>query len=442
MLWETLRESLQETLPESEYSLWIKPLVCQRQDNQVLELAGPDRFFCSWVRDRYLDLINRKLLELGEDSSLTATLTVAAHPLLQIECKKSGQLRLPGVHAQANRLRSLHPGYTFDQFMVGQSNVLARSACQAIAHGDLTFGNCLFINSATGLGKSHLTQAVVHSVLQNAPGTMMHYLTAQQFSAEMVNGIRAKTMDQFSSKFIHNCDLLLVEDIHTLVGKNKTQEELNAILDYLIKSGKRVILTAGASPAQLDGIDAEFKSRMASGLVTKIEAPEYATRVKIISHKASIHGLQLDNDLIDLLAQHLNGDIRKIESALIGIRAKSTLQASPPDQTMVREVLSGLITAPTQINGVAIMNFVSTQFRVSVDDMKSRSRKRSVAFPRQVAMYMTRKHTKQSLADIGGLYNRDHSTVLHAIRTITRDMSRDASVGEQIELLDRKLKDR
>ncbi|HBI14920.1 MAG TPA: chromosomal replication initiator protein DnaA [Desulfobulbaceae bacterium] len=442
MLWETLRESLQESLPESEYSLWIKPLVCQRQDGQVLELAGPDRFFCSWVRDRYLELINRKLSELIIDSPLTVTLAVTPHPLLPIESHNSGQLKLPGVHDHANRLRSLHPGYTFDQFMVGQSNVLARSACQAIAHDDRTFGNCLFINSTTGLGKSHLTQAVVHSVLQNAPGTLMHYLTAQQFSAEMVNGIRAKTMDQFSSKFIHNCDLLLVEDIHTLVGKNKTQEELNMILDYLIKSGKRVILTAGVAPTSLDGIDEDFKSRMASGLVTKIEPPEYSTRISIIRHKAMMYGLLLSDDLVDLLAQNLNGDIRKIESALIGLKAKSTLTDTPPDQTMVREVLSGLITAPERLNGETIRNLVSTQFKVSVDELISRSRKRSVAFPRQVAMYMTRKYTDRSLADIGGLYNRDHSTVLHAIRTITRDISRSTSVSEQIELLDRKLKNK
>ena len=279
----------------------------------------------------------------------------------------------------------------------------------------------------------------MHSVLRDAPGTMLHYLTAQQFSAEMVSGIRTKTMDQFSSKYIQNCDMLLVEDIHTLVGKNKTQEELNTILDYLIKSGKRVILTAGVAPAQLEGIDADFRSRMTAGLVTSIEAPEYATRVSIIRHKAAIHGLRLSDDLIDLLAQHLNGDIRRIESALIGLNAKSTLLAAPPDQTMVREVLSDLLPAPAHLTGEAIRNFVGTQFRISVEELKSRSRKRSVSFPRQVAMYMTRKYTSQSLADIGGLYNRDHSTVLHAIRTITRDMSRDASVGEQIELLDRKL---
>lgn len=442
MLWEMLRESLQGTLPESEFSLWIKPLVCQRLDAQVLELAGPDRFFCSWVRDRYLDLINRKLRELAPEASMTATVSLPVQPLLQIECNKDGQLRLPGVPEQANRLRSLHPGYTFDQFMVGQSNVLARSACKALAQGDRTFGNCLFINSGTGLGKSHLTQAVVHSVLKSAPSTLLHYLTAQQFAAEMVSGIRAKSMDQFSNKFLHHCDMLLVEDVHTLVGKNKTQEELNTILDYLIKAGKRVILTAGAAPAQLTGIDEEFKSRMASGLVTQIEPPEYSTRVSIIRHKATSHGLPLPDDLVDLLAQNLNGDIRKIESAIIGLKAKATLLATPPDQTMVRELLGGLMPMQASLNGEAIMQFVSTQFRVSIEELKSRSRKRSVAFPRQVAMYMTRKYTDKSLADIGGLYNRDHSTVLHAIRTITRDMSRDTSVGEQIELLDRKLKDR
>jgi len=442
MLWETIRESLQESLPESEYSLWIKPLICQRQDEQVFELAGPDRFFCSWVRDRYLDMINVKLRELSGEKHRGAILTVASQPVLQIECNTSGQLRLPGVHNQTAKLRSLHPGYTFEQFMVGQSNVLARSACHAIANGDRTFGNCLFINSSTGLGKSHLTQAVVHSVLKNAPSTMLHYLTAQQFSAEMVDGIRSKSMDRFSQKFVSNCDLLLVEDIHTLVGKNKTQEELNTILDYLIRSGKRVILTAAVMPCRLEGIDEDFKSRMTSGLVTKIDPPDYATRVNIIRHKAKVNNLVLNDSLVDLLAQHLNGDIRKIESAIIGIRAKSTLLDTPPDKTLIMEVLNDLVEAPAKLNGETIRNFIGSQFKVSVEALKSRSRKRTVTFPRQIGMYLTRKYTDQSLADIGQLYNRDHSTVLHAIRTITRDMSRDTTVSEQIELLCGKLQNK
>jgi chromosomal replication initiator protein len=439
MLWEAVRETLQETLPESEYSLWIKPLVCRRFDDNGMELAGPDRFFCSWVKDRYLDLIAEKMREINQGRTGSISITVDERSSRSGERDRAGQLRLPGVHNQLPQIRSLHPAYTFEQFMVGQSNVLARSACHALASGEKTFGNFLFINSSTGLGKSHLTQAVVHSVLKQAPATMLHYLTAQQFSSEMVNGIRNKSMDQFSKKFVQHCDMLLVEDIQTLIGKNKTQSELNAILDYLIKSGKRVILTSSVAPGKLDGIDEDFKSRMTSGLVTKIDAPDYATRINIIRHKARVNNLALDDSLADLLAQHLSGDIRKTESAIIGIKAKSSLLDSPPDKTMVLEVLRDIIGNRTKVDGETIRSFIGTQFKVSVDQLKSRSRKRSVAFPRQVGMYMTRKFTDQSLADIGELYERDHSTVLHAIKAITRKMSRHSGVNEQIEMLCRKV---
>ncbi|MCL7489158.1 MAG: chromosomal replication initiator protein DnaA [Desulfobulbaceae bacterium] len=440
MMWDMLRETLQEALPESEYNLWIKPLICQKQDDQIIELAGPDRFFCSWVRDRYLNLINDKLKSLNANDVREVKLTVAGPRL--IESPKSGQLRLPGVHNQQAQLRSLHPGYTFEQFMVGQSNVLARSACHALANNEKTFGNCLFINSSTGLGKSHLTQAVVHSVLDSAPATMLHYVTAQQFSAEMVNGIMNKKMEQFSQKYIHNCDMLLVEDIHTLVGKNKTQEQLNTVLDYLIRSGKRVILTAAVTARKLDGLDEDFKSRMTSGLVTRIEAPDYTTRINIIRHKARVNNLKLDDTLVDFLAQHLKGDIRKTESAIIGIKAKACLLDTPPDKTLIKEVLSEVIGAPSRLDGETIRNFIGCQYKISLDELKSRSRKRSVAFPRQIAMYLTRKYTDSSLADIGSLYNRDHSTVLHAIRVVTRDMSQNSSVKEQIALLSGKLQNR
>lgn len=440
MLWDMLKESLQGSLPESEYNLWINPLVCHRQDEQVMELAGPDRFFCSWVRDRYLNLINDKLKELNINGAKSVRLSVAGP--LQIASSKSGQLRLPGVPDIQSRLRSLHPGYTFDQFMVGQSNMLAQSACHALANNEKTYGNCLFINSSTGLGKSHLTQAVVHSVLNSAPSTMLHYLTAQQFSAEMVKGIMNKSMEQFSQKYIQNCDILLVEDIHTLVGKNKTQEQLNTTLDYLIKSGKRVILTASVTPRKLEGIDEDFKSRMTSGLVTKIEAPDYTTRVNIIRHKAQVNNLKLDDTLVDFLAQRLKGDIRKTESAIIGIKAKSSLLKTSPDKTIITEVLSDVIGSQSNLDGKTIQSFIGSQFNIGIEDLKSRTRKRSVSFPRQIAMYLTRKYTDISLADIGGLYNRDHSTVLHAIRVVTMDMSRNSSVKEQVTLLCNKLQNR
>jgi len=439
MLWDTVKESLHGLLPESEYGLWIKPLTCLQENDLTVELSCPDRFFCAWVEERYLGIIKSSLGEIS-DTPPAIRLTVADTPVLQLEHNGSGQLRLPGVSTGKSSIRSLHPAYTFDQFMVGESNMLARSACNAIASGDLTFGNCLFMNSGTGLGKSHLTQGVVHQVMNTSPATRMQYLTAQQFSAEMVKGIRTGTMEQFSKKFINGCDLLLVEDIHTLTGKTKTQEELNNVLDYLIKSGKRVILTSAVAPRRLNGLDEDFRSRMTSGLVTGIEAPEYKTRVSIIRHKAMINKLELSDELVDVLARHLRGDIRRTESAIIGIKAKSRLRETPPDMELVKEVLHGLIGGPAQLSGESIRDFVGCQYKVSVEELKSRSRKRAVTFPRQVAMYLTRKYTEESLADIGSHYNRDHSTVLHAIKVITRDISRKTSTKEQMERLCSKLK--
>ncbi len=438
MLWNSIKTSLHGTLSESEFNLWIKPLECRKQDGQALELVGPDRFFCAWIEDRYLGLIRNTAKELGEFASIQ--LKVAESRPVQVASNGSGQLRLPGIASGGPRLRSLHPAFTFEQFMVGESNLLAQSACHALATGDTTYGNCLFMNSSTGLGKSHLTQAVVHQVLRSAPSTRLHYLTAQQFSAEMVKGIRSNSMEQFSNKYVNDCDMLLVEDIHTLTGKNKTQEELNTVLDYLLKSGRRVILTSALAPSKIAGIDDDFRSRMTSGLVTGIESPDYATRARIIRHKLQLHGLGGDDDLVGFMAETLKGDIRRMESAIIGIKAKSRLHNVPPDLSIAKEVIYGLVGRSIEITGESIRDLIGDQFRVSIDDLCSRSRKRSVTFPRQMAMYLTRKYTSHSLADIGSMYNRDHSTVLYAIKTITKDMSRETSIREQVELLCTKLK--
>lgn len=437
MMWNAIKKSLRSALSESEFGLWIKPLECHLQEGNVLELAGPDRFFCAWVEDRYLDLIRRTAQELGQVADIR--LQVVEHRPVQFESGKGGQLLLPGT-AATPKLRSLHPAFTFEQFMVGESNLLARSACKALATGEDTFGNCLFMNSSTGLGKSHLTQAVVHQVLHTAPSTRLHYVTAQQFSAEMVKNIRTNSMEQFAKKYVNNCDMLLVEDIHTLTGKTKTQEELNTILDYLIKSGRRVILTSAVAPAKLAGIDDDFRSRMTSGLVTGIESPDIETRARIIRHKLGLHGLPVVEEQVGFMAEHLRGDIRRIESAILGIKAQACLRKMPPDLGMVRDVVFGLTGGTAEITGETIRDLIGCQFRVSVDDLRSRSRKRTIAFPRQMAMYLTRKFTNQSLADIGNMYNRDHSTVLHAIKIITREMSQQSSVRQQVEMLSAKLK--
>ncbi|MCI5148043.1 MAG: chromosomal replication initiator protein DnaA [Candidatus Electrothrix sp. MAN1_4] len=441
MLWDTVKHSLSSSLSESEYSLWIKPLSCVQENDTSLQIACPDRFFCAWVKERYLGLIEENLNKIT-DTPPEISLTVSnLSPAPQQEKNGSGQLRLPGMETFKSTIRSLHPAYTFDQFMVGESNMLARSACNAIAAADSTFGNNLFMASGTGLGKSHLTQAVVHQVMHTAPGTRMHYLTAQQFSAEMVKSIRNNSMQQFSNRFIHNCDLLLVEDVHTLAGKTKTQEELNNLLDYLIKSGKRVIMTSAVPARDIQGLDEDFRSRMTSGLITDIEAPGYKTRVSIIRHKATQNNLYLQDDHIHFLADQLQGDIRRIESALMGIKAKASVYKAPPDMDIIQSVLEGFGTlqAQKQICGTMIRDIISSQYKISVEELTSRSRKRVVSFPRQIAMYLTRKYTEESLAHIGSLYNRDHSTVLYAVKVINRDIAQKNTVRQQVDLLKDKL---
>jgi chromosomal replication initiator protein len=441
MLWDVVKKSLSGSLSKSEYNLWIKPLSCMRENDKSLELSCPDRFFLAWVKERYLGLIESNLGKIA-DTPPVVSLTVLMPQLVpQKEANGSGQLRLPGMDKFKSSVRSLHPGYTFDQFMVGESNILARSACNAIATADFTFGNNLFMTSGTGLGKSHLTQAVVHQVMRSAPSTRMHYLTAQQFSAEMVKSLRGNSMDQFSKKFIHACDLLLIEDVHTLAGKTKTQEELNNILDYLIRSGKRVILTSAVAPCDISGLDEDFRSRMTSGLITDIQAPEYKTRASIIRHKAAVSNLNLSEDHVHFLADKLEGDIRRIESTILGIRAKASMHNAPPDMDMLRQIFegSGAVERNKLLNGELIREVISNQYRVSVEELTSRSRKKVVSFPRQIAMYLTRKYTEESLAHIGNLYNRDHSTVMYAVKVINRDIAQKNTVRQQVEILKDKL---
>ena len=304
-------------------------------------------------------------------------------------------MRLPNVPENTSKIRSLHPRYTFSEFMVGDSNILAQSACKSMTVSDDSVGPCLYINSSTGLGKSHLTHAVAHQILTTLPMTRLHYVTAQQFATEMVRGIQSNTMDSFKRKYHEHCDILLVEDVHSLTGKKKTQEELNELLDSLIKSGKRVILTANSAPRDLVGIDEEFRSRMTAGLVTSIKAPDISTRLRIVEKKAIQHQLCLDEGHVDYLAQHIRGDVRKVESALIAIRAKARLMGGQVDLDLVKEVVANIVGHNQVLTAAMISDLVGSQFKVSVKDMQSRSRKKVHTFPRQVAMYLCRKYHRR-----------------------------------------------
>jgi chromosomal replication initiator protein len=442
MVWERIKESLKETLADNIFALWIEPLQFVQVKGDRLYLASPDRYFSAYVRQNFLEAITGQLQENGSPVAKVVFCEEARSPDIVGSSKRLAgvPMRLPNLPENTSKFKSLHPRYTFDEFMVGESNILAESACRSMVSKDGMVSPCLYINSDTGLGKSHLTHAVAHQVFAESPMTRLQYLTAKQFSAEMVRGIQHNSMEEFKRKYQENCDILLVEDVHALTGKKKTQEELNDILDTLIKSGKRVILTANRPPRELVGIDNEFRSRMSSGLVTAIKAPDINTRYRIVEKKAMTQQLVLDEELIGYLANHVRGDIRKIESALIALRARARLSGGQVDIDLVREVVSSIVGVNQILTAATIGELVSGQFKVSIADLQSRSRKKSITLPRQIAMYLARKYTEESLAEIGKTFNRDHSTVLHAIKVVGNQLARDTSVSGQLEILCNKVK--
>jgi chromosomal replication initiator protein len=444
MLWNEVKEILKHKLPEAVQHLWIEPLTCIKADDNQIELACPDKFFCLWVKENYLKIIEESLVQLGKASAkinfsiFSPALNESRGRLLQGGTRE--QLRLPAIPEVNSNIRNLHPRYVFEEFMVGDSNLLAHSACQAIASGDNTLGPSLYINAGTGLGKSHLTHAVAHSIVNNFPGTRLHYLTAPQFSSEMVSRIRSNSMDVFKDKYHNHCDVLLIEDVQSLTGKVKTQEELNELLDVLMKTGKRIILTGSTSPRELSNIDDGFRSRMSAGLISTINPPDLKTSRLIINRKAVNCNLLLDDELVEYLAQCIRGDIRTLESAIVGLKAKSSLLKKNPDLAMAKEIVAEIIGNTHELSAELIRDFIAHQFKVSIQDMRSKSRKKMIAFPRQVSMYLARKYTEQGLAEIGKAFNRDHSTVLHSVRVISDAISRNGSIRGQVKLLAEKLK--
>jgi chromosomal replication initiator protein len=439
MLWNDVKEILKHKLPEAVQHLWIAPLSCVKATEDHIELACPDKFFCIWVKENYLKVIRESLSELGRSSTRVDFSVSTALPESPPANDSREQLRLPAIPEIYSNIRNLHPRYTFEEFMVGESNLLAHSACKAIANGKTDFGPSLYINAGTGLGKSHLTHAVAHTIINNYPATRLYYLTAQQFSSEMVSGIKSNSMDQFKTKYHNNCDVLLIEDVQSLTGKVKTQEELNELLDVLMKSGKRIILTGSTAPRELANIDEGFRSRMSAGLISTINPPDLQTSRLIITRKAANCKLQLEEDLVEYMAQNIRGDIRKLESTIVGLKAKSSLLGRDPDLAMVKEVMADIIGSSQELTAEQIRDFIARQFKVSVADLQSKSRKKNIAFPRQVSMYLARKYTEQCLVEIGRAFKRDHSTVLHSVRKITEAMSRNGSIRGQVELLAKKL---
>jgi chromosomal replication initiator protein len=289
------------------------------------------------------------------------------------------------------------------------------------------------------MGKSHLSQAIGHHVLSEYPGDRVYYITAEDFSNEMVQAFQQDSISKFKGKYRNNCDVLLLEDVHYLSGKQRTQVELALTLDSLFEAGKRIIFSSCYLPGDIPKLNDKLRSRLAGSLISSIDPPNFRTRVRILRKKAQRNGYQIPDDVINYLAGELTEDVRQLSSGLNGVAAKSSLLGAPIDLDLTESVVKNIVRQRKKITIDVIKKLVCKYYNCSLKDVVSRSRKQRLVRPRQMAIYLSRRHTDAPLQTIGKAFNRYHATALHSIHSIERGLKESSSIQKQVEFFNQKL---
>ena len=443
-IWEEVKDNIKCELPQKTFSLWINPLTFLEKKDDTLILGCPNKFSLNWITENYADIIEEKLGKRGEGiNKLTLKVKAQAKKTtLPGILKESKQLILPNVsrHPETGR-KYLNNEFTFDRFVVGKCNEFAYSASRALAFGKKWPYNHLFMLANTGLGKSHLAHAIGNAILDQNPQVRVYYITAEDFVNQMIFALKNNRIEEFKNKFRRSCDVLLLEEVQFLSGKEKTQLELEYTLDALANDHKKIIFTSSLLPKNIPHLKKELSSRLTSGIITTLEMPGFQTRLKILEKKASEQDLSLSEEIIELLAKHLTKDVRQMESALRCLKAKSELLKEKLNPDLAAEVLKSHISDQETITMGHIRDLVCKYFKVDPVLLQSKSRKKVHAYPRNIYVFLCRTHTERTVQDIGKTINRNHSTVLYASEVIEHKMKIDGRVKNQVDFLSQKLKE-
>ncbi len=431
-VWEKIKETLREKLPEASYKVWIKPLECIGVNEEKILIACPNPFSLMWIKEHYWTFMEEALKASG--LSLKLELIPLEKPV-----PRKRQVELP-YHPARLIGRRLSSRFTFEEFVVGECNRLAYATCWAIANQEPS-QHVVYLCASTGLGKSHLSQAVGNHILSQGQRSRICYLTAQDFTAQLVNALKNNNLDEFKERFRQECEILMLDDDHCLAGKEFTPAELALTLDYLYDSDKIVVFTANRPPKEIPKLDESLRSRLQAGALIRINPPDYQTRVNILRRKAQRQGIEISEEVIEYLARNLRGDIRQIESAVIGLVARSSLLREPITLALAQELIQEIAPPTPEVTTDFILDLVCRHFRITRQDLVSRSRARRVSFPRQVAMYLCRQFTDESLQAIGRLFKRDHATVVYALNRVTQKIRHPGPIKYQIEYLCREIEE-
>jgi chromosomal replication initiator protein len=452
-------ESTRQRSPAS-FDQWFSGVQLDGIDGQVVSLAARDEFVRDWVKNHFLpDLLEAMRGFLGGDASpplevrwrisvdLPAPVseqrrsTPPPSRLRPSEAPPAGPRPRLVNAARAAFMEVLNPKHTFSNFVVGPSNELAYAAALASAAGGRPRYNPLFIAGGTGLGKTHLMHAIAHQVLAERPETRIVYVSAEQFTNAFIEALQHHKMDEFRARYRSQCDLLLVDDIQFLAGREQTQEEFFHTFNALHDADRLIVVTSDKYPQQLQRMPERLVSRFGSGLVADIQVPQLETRVAIVRKKAALEGIHLSDEVAVLLAQGVPSNVRELEGALIRLAAKASLTQRPIDADFVRTEMA-LVSPrrPDMMSVEDIQRAVCSHFRLSNSELLSKDRHKSVAFARQVAMYVCRQRLKCSFPELGRAFgNRDHTTVMSAVRRVETLRQKDPQVNAHLEAIEQKL---
>ena len=438
-IWDEAKVSIKAGIPAHTFRMWIEPLQLARCDENRIVLYSPNFFSRKRVLEIYGSLIESEIKSvLGKECQLSIEIS-AKNALPKPKAYEDPQLLLPNINVCPRNGRLLKKDFTFDHFVVGENNDFAYSASLSMASRKNASQNCLFLLSKTGLGKSHLTQAVGHHILSEHPSDRVYYMTAEDFSNEMVDAFQHGSINSFKEKYRNQCDVLLLEDVHYLRNKDRTQVELAFVLDTLFEAGKKIIFSSCYLPGDIPKLDDKLRSRLSCGLISNINPPDFRTRVRILQKKAKFKGYNVPEEVIQYLASELTEDVRQLESGLMGVASKSLLLGEPIDLELAQSVTKHIVHQRKNVTIDAIKKLVCKHYRISIKDIVSSSRKQPIVRPRQIAIYLSRKYTDAPLQVIGKSFNRYHATALHSIGIVERGIKKNSPLQKQVEFLCKKL---
>jgi chromosomal replication initiator protein len=436
--WTRVTDVLREKIGSQNLETWFRPaLFLGVHDTRAL-LQLPNKFFVDWISDHYHTALLESLKQiLGPD---LGGIVLRVNPTAQGELFPRSERRAdPVIDDTPRRARrgGLVARYTFANFVVGASNKFAHAAAESVANKPGAHYNPLFIYGGVGLGKTHLINAIGHQVNERVAGAKVGYFSAESFMNELITAIREKRMDDFKNRF-RRLDVLILDDVQFLAGREQTQVEFFHTFNTLHESHRQIVLSSDKFPKDIPQLEERLRNRFEWGLIADIQAPDIETRVAILLKKAELEGLPLSHDVAMFLAEKFEANIRELEGSLTRLGALASFLHKPITVEFAREVLKDLVKdRSSQVTVESIQQVISAQFAVKVADLKSPKRTRSLAFARQVAMYLARKVARASLPAIGEKFGRDHSTVIHAIQVIEKRCEEDPGFHSTLEGLER-----